>query len=167
MKNRALYSYRTDRRVPSFDDTAPLLIFDGVCVLCSSGVQWMLKRDPEGKTRFAAIQDEIPRALYAHYGLDADQFDSFMVLADGRPHLKWAGAIAAARTLPAPWSWLAVAGRLVPGFIGDALYDVVQRNRLRWFGRRSDCMVPSEKTAGRFLGRAEHPGRLPVRAAAD
>ncbi len=145
------YSYRVDALVPPFDDSAPLLIFDGKCVLCSSGVQWMLKRDPEGETKFAAIQDEIPRALYAHYGLDADQFDTFMVLADGRPHLRWAGAIAAARTLPAPWVWLGQAGRIVPGFIGDAVYDFVQRNRIGWFGRRETCFVPPETARRRFL----------------
>lgn len=151
MRRNTPYSYRDDPRVPPFDDSAPLLIFDGNCVLCSSSVQWMLRRDPEGETKFAAIQDEIPRALYAHYGLDADQFDTFMVLADGRPRLKWAGAIAAARALPAPWSWLAVAGRLVPGSIGDAIYDLVQRNRIGWFGRPDACFVPPESARRRFL----------------
>lgn len=146
-----LYSYRTDPAVPPFDDAAPLLIFDGACVMCLAGVQWMLARDPVGETKFAAIQDEIPRALYAHYGLDADQFDTFMVLADGRPHLKWAGAIAAARTLPAPWSWLGQAGRLVPPFIGNAIYDFVQRNRIGWFGRRETCFAPPETARPRFL----------------
>jgi predicted DCC family thiol-disulfide oxidoreductase YuxK len=148
---RKAYSYRTDPSVPPFDDAAPLLIFDGKCVLCSSGVQWMLKRDPDGATRFAAIQEEIPRALYAHYDLDADQFDTFMVLAEGRPHLKWAGALAAARTMPAPWSWLGQAGRLVPAALGDRLYDILQRNRLTWFGRRETCLVPSPADRRRFL----------------
>lgn len=151
MKKIESYSYRTDPAVPPFDDAAPLLIFDGRCVLCSSGVQWMLLRDPDGATRFAAIEEEVPRALYAHYDLDADQFDTFMVLTDGMPHLKWAGVLAAARTLPAPWSWLGQAGRLVPAFIGDVLYDIVQRNRLKWFGRRSACFIPSAHEKERFL----------------
>lgn len=145
------YSYRSDPAVPTFDDAAPLLVFDGDCVMCSAGVQWMLARDPHGETRFAAIQEEIPRALYAHYHLDADRFDTFMVLKDGRPHVRWAGVLAAARTLPAPWSWLGSAGRLVPGFVGDALYDFVQRNRIGWFGRRETCFIPSPTYSTRFL----------------
>ncbi len=96
------YSYRDDPEVPAFDDSHPMVIFDGVCVLCSSGVQWMLDRDPRGQSRFAVIQDPLPRALYRHYGLDADAFDTFMVLSDGLPHTKWAGALAAARTMPNP-----------------------------------------------------------------
>jgi len=145
------YSYRSDPRVPPFDDTEPLLIFDGHCVLCSQGVQWMLARDPGGTTRFAAIQAPIPRALYHHYNLDADAFDTFMVLAGGRPYTRWSGALAAARTMPAPWSWLGSLGRIVPDVIGDRLYDWLQRNRFRWFGQRKACFMPDATQSHRFL----------------
>ncbi|MBN9247873.1 MAG: DUF393 domain-containing protein, partial [Hyphomicrobium sp.] len=64
MKPFKAYSYRDDPAVPSFDDTRPLIIFDGLCVLCSGGVQWMLDRDPAGRSQFAVIQDPLPKALY-------------------------------------------------------------------------------------------------------
>lgn len=145
------YSYRHDTSVPSFDDSKPLIIFDGYCVLCSSGVQWMMARDPEGETVFAAISHEVPHALYRHYGLDAEAFDTFMVLVNGVPHLRWRGVCAAARLMPAPWKWLGSLGRFVPGFIGDALYDFVQRNRINWFGAREACYAPQPQTRKRFL----------------
>ena len=145
------YSYRADPQVPKFDDSRPLLIFDGHCVLCSDGVNWMLDRDPEGTSRFAAIQEPIPRALYRHYDLDADRFDTFMVLAGGRPYTRWSGALAAARTMPAPWSWLGYLGRIVPDVIGDRVYDWVQRNRLNWFGSREACFRPDATQSHRFL----------------
>jgi predicted DCC family thiol-disulfide oxidoreductase YuxK len=148
---RTAYSYRDDPDVPDFDDSAPLIIFDGFCVLCSRGVQWVLARDPGGASRFAAIQEPIPRALYRHYNLDADRFDTFMVIADGAAHLRWAGVLAAARTLPAPWRQLGALGRLVPNFIGDRIYDWVQRNRLRWFGGRDVCFAPTDAERRRFL----------------
>ncbi|MBS0233509.1 MAG: DUF393 domain-containing protein [Proteobacteria bacterium] len=145
------YSYRNDPTVPAFDDGRPLVIFDGLCVLCSGGVQWMLDRDPEGESRFALIQDALPRALYRHYGLDADAFDTFMVLQDGLPYTRWAGVLAAARTLPQPWRGLGYAGRILPDAIGNRIYDWVQRNRLRWFGTRAVCRRPSERETGRFF----------------
>ena len=145
------FSYRADPAVPLFDDGPPLIIFDGHCVLCSSGVQWMLARDPDGASRFAAIQTPVPRALYAHFGLDADRFDTFMVLQDGRAYVRWAGLLAAARTMPAPWCWLGSLGRVVPGVIGDPIYDWVQRNRLRWFGSRAVCFVPEPKSKARIV----------------
>lgn len=145
------YSYRDDRNVPKFDDAAPLIIFDGMCVLCSSGVHWMLARDPNGRSKFAAIQDPVPRALYRHYNLSADSFDTFMVLADGQPHTRWRGVLAAGRTLPQPWRLLASLCHVVPAAIGDGIYDWVQRNRIRWFGRRDTCLVADAKHRKRFL----------------
>ncbi|MBS0240490.1 MAG: DUF393 domain-containing protein [Proteobacteria bacterium] len=145
------YSYRNDPAVPRFDDTRPLIIFDGLCVLCSGGVQWMLDRDPAGRSQFAVIQDPLPKALYAHYKLDADAFDTFMVLRDGLPFTRWAGAMAAAETMPQPWRGLGHVGRFVPGVIGDRIYDWVQRNRFKWFGRRDVCRRPSALEASRFL----------------
>ncbi|MFA5958403.1 thiol-disulfide oxidoreductase DCC family protein [Hyphomicrobium sp.] len=145
------YSYRNDPAVPAFDDARPIVIFDGLCVLCSRGVQWMLDRDPMGKSRFAVIQDPLARALYGHYGLDAEAFDTFMVLTDGLPHTRWAGVLAAAKSMPQPWRALGVAGRIVPDAIGDRVYDWVQRNRLTWFGQRSTCRRPEGGEAQRFL----------------
>ena len=145
------YSYRDDPAVPAFDDSSPIVVFDGLCVLCSSGVAWMMRRDPTGTTRFAVIQDPVPRALYRHYGLDADAFDTFMVLSEGVPYTRWSGVLAAARTMPQPWRGLAAAGRLIPDIIGDRLYDWVQRHRLQWFGSRNVCRRPSEAEKARFL----------------
>jgi predicted DCC family thiol-disulfide oxidoreductase YuxK len=149
------YTYRTDANGPSFDDSTPLIIFDGECVLCSGGVQWMIARDPQGDAKFAAIQEPVPRALYTHYQLDPDAFDTFMVLVDGVPYLRWRGLCAAARLMPAPWKWLGALGRIVPDFNGDAIYDFVQRNRIGWFGKRDACLAPDEAMRSRFLTPAQ------------
>jgi len=145
------FSYRADPTVPAFDDGAPLMIFDGYCVLCSSGVQWMLKRDPKGATRFIVVQSPLARALYQHYGIDPDKFDTFMVLKDGVPRLRYAGWLEALKTMPAPWRWLGHAGVIVPSFIGDAAYDFIQRKRFAWFGKRETCLAPDEAARARFL----------------
>ena len=145
------YSYRNDPSIPPFDDGTPIIIFDGMCVLCSTGVQWMLARDTAGSSRVAAIQDPIPQALYRHFGLNAETFDTFMVLSDGVATTKWAGVLAAARTLPPPWRWLAYFGCAVPNVTGDPVYDWVQRNRFRWFGRRQTCLRPDAADNRRFL----------------
>ncbi|MFA5949600.1 MAG: DCC1-like thiol-disulfide oxidoreductase family protein [Hyphomicrobium sp.] len=147
----APHSYRNDPAVPRFDDSRPLIIFDGKCVLCSEGVQWLLARDPDGTTHFAAVQEAIPQAIYRHYGLDAERYDTFMVLRDGRPYTKWAATCAAARTMPAPWRWLGHVGRIIPDVLGNRLYDWIQRNRIRWFGARETCFRGEARHAARFL----------------
>jgi predicted DCC family thiol-disulfide oxidoreductase YuxK len=150
-RKKTPFSYRFDSAVPPFDDSAPIIIFDGLCVLCSSGVGWMLARDRTGVSRFAVIQDAIPQAIYRHYGLDAAAFDTFMVLENGNAHIKWDGVLAAARTLPQPYRFLGVLGRIVPRALGDVVYDFVQRHRLSWFGSRTTCRKPTEQEKSRFL----------------
>lgn len=147
----AAFSYRADPAVPAFDDSKPLMVFDGVCVLCSEGVRWMLRRDPEGETKFITVQSPLARALYQHYRLDPDRFDTFMILKDGVPHYRYRGWLEAAKTMPTPWRWLGLAGHIVPESIGDFSYDIIQRNRFRWFGRRAACLTPDAATAARFL----------------
>ncbi|MBA2124785.1 hypothetical protein DLM45_00915 [Hyphomicrobium methylovorum] len=161
---RLPYSYRNDPAVPPFDDTSPLVIFDGHCVLCSAGIDWMLARDPDGTSRFAVIQDAIPRALYDHYGFDANTFDTFMVLDRGMPYTRWQGVIAAGRTLPWPWAVLSAIARLVPNAIGDHLYDWVQRHRISWFGARDVCRRPNEKERARFLNSDGNPAWVAIPA---
>lgn len=145
------YSYRDDRTVPAFDDATPLMIFDGYCVLCSGGVRWMMKRDAHGAARFLAVQSPLARALYVHYGLDPDRFDTFLVLKDGVAYSKWRGWLEAAKTMPPPWKWLGVAGHIAPRPLGDAIYDLVQRNRFNWFGKREVCLAPNSAEKPRFL----------------
>jgi predicted DCC family thiol-disulfide oxidoreductase YuxK len=112
----------------------------------------MLAHDRAGTSRFTAIQSEVPRALYRHFGLDPDCFETFMVLSGGVPYVRWAGLLAAGRTMPAPWSWLGMLGRLISSVIGDRIYDIIQRNRFGWFGRRDVCLTPSAEFKWRFLG---------------
>jgi len=149
--NRQPFSYRTDPTVPAFDDSEPLFIFDGVCVLCSEGVKWVMRCDPKGSSKFITVQSPLARALYAHYEIDPDEFDTFMLLKDGRPYYRYRGWLETAKIMPAPWKWLGYAGHILPEFIGDFFYDIIQRNRYDWFGKRETCLVPDAATVARFL----------------
>lgn len=145
---RVAYSYRADPCVPSFPDDLPLILFDGECVMCSAGAQFVLRRDRAGLHRLAVTQSPLGRALYAHYGLDADATN--LLIADGRAYTRSAAVIGVARRLGWPWSLLSV-GRVVPRFARDSLYGLVARNRIRWFGRREVCLTPPPDAADRFL----------------
>lgn len=145
------YGYRKDPDVPSFPDDRPVLIFDGKCVLCSGFAQFVMRHDPEKRFRFLAAQTALGEALYAHLGLDTQDYASNILLDDGRAYLKWASAVRVGAYLGFPWSWLAAAGRLVPRAIGDRLYDLVARNRFRLFGGREECYLPSSAEKDRFI----------------
>jgi predicted DCC family thiol-disulfide oxidoreductase YuxK len=148
---RKPYSWRDDPSVPDFADDRPILIFDGHCVLCSSFAQFILRHDRERRFRLMAAQTDLGAALYRHFGLNPTDYETNILLENGRVWLKSEGSIRIFERLGLPWSLMAV-GRLLPSPIRDRLYEVIARNRLRWFGRRVTCYRPDPSQADRFLG---------------
>lgn len=145
------YSYRADPAVPAFPDDRPIVVVDGLCVLCSGFARFVLTHDRRGRYRLVTAQSPLGAALYGHYGLRGTDYDSNILLADGRIWLKSEGSIRIFEGLGFPWS-MAAAVRLLPRAVRDRLYDVVARNRYRWFGTRATCFVPEPHQADRLLG---------------
>lgn len=148
---QADYSYRQDRAVPAFADDKPLIVFDGECVFCSAWVQFALKHDKAERYRFLAAQTPLGEALYRHYGLDERDYETNILVENGRAFFKSDGSIRMVAGLGAPWSAVRVF-RLLPRKLADRLYEFVARNRLRIAGRRATCYVPTPEQRGRFLG---------------
>ena len=90
---QAQYSYRQDADVPDFADDRPLIVFDGECVFCSAWVQFALKHDKAERYRFLAAQTPLGEALYRHYGLDDRDYETNILIEDGRAFFKSDGSI--------------------------------------------------------------------------
>ena len=127
-----------------------IVLFDGVCTLCDGLVQFLIRQDPLGRLRFCTMQSDAGRTLLGARGFDPDALDTFVLLDGSRTLTSGDAALAIARLLPAPWSWLA-AGRILPRPLRDVLYRIVARNRYAWFGRRDTCFVPTPEIRSRFL----------------
>jgi predicted DCC family thiol-disulfide oxidoreductase YuxK len=144
------YSYRADPAVPTFPDDKVLVVFDGVCVLCSGFAKFILKRDTVFAFRLTTAQSPLGQALYRHYGLDTQEFETNLVIADGRAHGKLDSVAVTGERLGGPWRTLALL-RLLPRPLADWLYDRVARNRYALFGRADSCMIPPPRWRERFL----------------
>jgi predicted DCC family thiol-disulfide oxidoreductase YuxK len=136
--------------MPRFDDSHPIVIFDGHCMLCSGFVRFALRQDRKQKLRFLAAQTLLGSALYAHFGLRTDEYDTYVLLEHQQARVKSDAALRIFGLVGFPWSMICV-GRVLPRGIRDSLYDWVARNRIRWFGRRETCYAPTESDKGRFL----------------
>jgi len=144
------FSYRDDPDVPSFPDDKPVIIFDGVCIMCSAFARFILRRDRAARYRLLPAQTDLGRALYNHYGLDPVNFETNVLIEDGMAYFKSTGSIRILTGLGLPWS-LAAALSVVPAPWRDSAYERIARNRYRWFGRRATCIVPTEAEKARFL----------------
>jgi len=129
----------------------PVIIYDGRCRMCSGFVRFVLRCDRRDCFRFIAAQSSLGAAIYRHYGLDPVDYETNILLADGKAWLKSESSIRIFEHLGFPWSMLA-AGRLLPLGIRDALYEVIARNRLRWFGVRPVCYLLEPDHESKFLG---------------
>ena len=148
---RAAYSYRRDPAVPEFPDDRPIIIFDGYCALCSGWAQFVLRHDRHGKYRLLRAQSPLGRAIYVHYGLDPEDYETNILIAEGVGWFKSEGSIRMAEGMGLPWS-LAAGFRILPHPLRDRLYAFVACNRLRLFGKRETCYVPKAGDEDRFLG---------------
>jgi predicted DCC family thiol-disulfide oxidoreductase YuxK len=147
----APYDYRTDPAVPRFADDRPIIIFDGKCVLCSWFARFVLRTDRTRHFRLLAAQSPLGTALYKHFGLDPIGYETYVLLADGKAFFRSEASIRIFAGLGTPWSAVAILGRLIPLSLRDGLYNVIARNRLRWFGAREQCYLPDPSQADRFI----------------
>jgi predicted DCC family thiol-disulfide oxidoreductase YuxK len=127
-----------------------LVLFDGVCNLCNSSVNFIIDRDPAGYFKFAALQDETVASLLARFDLSTDYLDSVVLLEEGRCYRESTAALRIARRLRGGWP-LFYAFIVVPRPVRDVVYGWIARNRYRWFGKRDTCRIPTPELRERFL----------------
>jgi predicted DCC family thiol-disulfide oxidoreductase YuxK len=128
----------------------PVVLFDGVCNLCNSSVQFIIARDPSARFRFATLQSPTAQRLIEESGAGSPLPDSIVLLENGKLYTRSTAALRIARRLQFPWPLL-YAWIVVPRLLRDVAYDWIARNRYRWFGKRDACMMPTPELRARFL----------------
>ena len=147
----APYGWRSNPAVPAFPDDRPLIVFDGVCVLCSAFARFVAERDGAGRIRFVAAQSSLGQALLAHNELDPVDLESNLLIEAGRASAKLEAVAGILRRLG--WRWRLAANLILlpPPRLRDWLYDRVARNRYAVFGRRESCVMPGPGWRARIL----------------
>ncbi len=136
-------------------DSTATVLYDGDCALCDATVRFVLANDPSAHFRFAAIGSAAGARILGAFGRLAATTTSIVVIDAAGLHERSGAALRIARGLRRPWCWFAVLA-IVPAGMRDRLYDLVARNRYRWFGRRVACELPSAAERARFIDAAEH-----------
>lgn len=128
-----------------------LVVFDGVCIFCSGFARAIMRLDRHDRFRFATAQSPLGEALFRHFGLPIDDYETNLVLVDGVAYQRLDGFIAAMAALGWPWRAARLL-RLLPAGLRDSLYGLIARNRYRIFGRRAQCEIPSKAFRERLVG---------------
>jgi predicted DCC family thiol-disulfide oxidoreductase YuxK len=147
---REPYSYRADPNVPAFPDDKPVIVFDGHCAMCSAWARFVIRHDTQGRFRLLPAQTPLGRALYLHYGLDHENYETNLLIEGGRVHVKSQSTIRMLRGLGRPWSVARIC-EVLPRSALDWLYERIARNRFRLFGRTDACFLSAPGASDRFL----------------
>lgn len=127
-----------------------IILFDGVCNFCNNSINFVMDRDTKGVFKFASLQSDIGQELLKQKGLKTSDFDSIVLFKNGTVYQKSDAALEIARELNGLWSWLYIF-KIVPRFIRDFFYNIIARNRYRWFGKTEACRLPTPELRARFL----------------
>jgi predicted DCC family thiol-disulfide oxidoreductase YuxK len=127
-----------------------IVVFDGVCNLCSHSVRFILRHEASSHLKFAPMQSPAGARLLKEFGFSTDDVKTFVVVVNGKVHVRSDAAIQISKHLRGVWKLSGVVW-IIPRPIRDWLYDVVARNRYRWFGKKEVCMVPTPEVRSRFL----------------
>lgn len=128
----------------------PVILFDGVCNLCNGSVQYVIRHDKEGYYRFASLQSQAGQQFLRQYNLPAQDFNSFVLIEDGKVYTRSTAALKVAKKLSGMVKLL-YGFIIVPAFIRDGVYNLISRNRYKWFGKKDSCMIPTPALKQRFL----------------
>ena len=128
----------------------PLIVFDGVCHLCTGFVHFVIRWDRDALFQFLPAQSPRGEALYAHMGLKSGDWDSNLLVIEGRVYTELDAFIEITRCFGGLWRLMPIL-YAIPRPLRDWLYNRLARNRYDWFGKRDACYLPPPELASRFL----------------
>jgi predicted DCC family thiol-disulfide oxidoreductase YuxK len=129
---------------------SPLVLFDGVCNLCSRTVIFIIKRDSQKIFKFASLQSSVGQDLLKKFNLPPDILETFLLIENDACYMRSTAALKIAKRLRRPWPLLYVF-IIVPKFMRDFIYNLIARNRYKLFGKRTECFVPTNDIKARFI----------------
>lgn len=128
-----------------------VILFDGVCNLCNSSINFVLDRDKKKKFIFASLQSNAGKELLEfHHIQQLEHYDSILLIKDHKIYKKSSAALEIAKGLSGGWKFFYVF-KIIPRFIRDIFYDLIAKNRYRLFGKSDTCRVPEPEIKSRFI----------------
>ena len=119
-----------------------IILFDGVCNLCNTSINFVIKNDKKRVFRFAPIQTNFGKTTLKKYHINTKDTDSIILIDEDKNYIKSTAALYIAKELSGAYPLL-FCFMIVPKFIRNWIYDFVAKNRYKWFGKKVSCMIPT------------------------
>lgn len=126
-----------------------IILFDGVCNLCNNTVMFLIKHDKNNQLHFAAQQTSAGEKIINQYHI-TDNHQSVIFIKNELVYFK-SDAIIEIGKLLTGWPRILVVGVVLPAFFRNWLYDLIAKNRYKFFGKREFCSVSSKELEHKFI----------------
>ncbi len=126
-----------------------IILFDGVCNLCDSSVQFVIKHDKKDVFRFVQLQSELGQKIIRHIG--ASNIDSTILYEPGKAYYHKSDVAFKIIKETNGIHKILLVFSILPKSILDHIYDYVARKRYKWFGKKESCMIPTPELQSKFL----------------
>jgi predicted DCC family thiol-disulfide oxidoreductase YuxK len=127
-----------------------IILFDGVCNVCTGAVQFVIKKDQKNHFRFASLQSQQGQNILIRHQLPVNDFNSFVLVENEKVYTRSDAALKVTKNLSGLWPLL-YGFIVVPKFIRDGIYNLIAKNRYKWFGKKDSCMIPTPEIMAKFL----------------
>lgn len=129
-----------------------LILFDGVCNLCNNSVLFVIKHDEKNKFLYAPLQSEIGKIVLDQFKIDTTEIDSILLFNPklNQLKIKSSAALLIAKELNFPINIMSIF-LILPNFLRNWIYDIIAKNRYKWFGKKETCMIPTPELQAKFL----------------
>jgi predicted DCC family thiol-disulfide oxidoreductase YuxK len=127
-----------------------IVLFDGVCNFCDSSINRIIRHDKKDKFLFAPLQSEIGKKLAEQYSINTEKIDSIILIENNNAYTKSSAILRISRHLNRLYP-LMFGFMIIPAFIRNAVYDLIARNRYKWFGKKDTCMIPTAEVRSKFI----------------
>jgi len=131
-------------------DKFKIILFDGVCNLCNSSVNFIIDNDHKNVFKFTSLQSEKGIDLLKKYDLLDKNIDSVILVENDKAYVKSDAALKIAKTLGGKYKMF-YGLIILPAFIRNFFYDIIAKNRYKWFGKKDSCRIPTLELKSKFL----------------
>ena len=141
-----------DKKITSknIESDAPIILYDGICNLCTKSVQFIIRRDSQKQFRFASLQSSFADAYVKKFGKEHEHLTSMILIIGKQVYRQSTAALLTAKRLDGFWSLLTIF-LLIPRPIRDHTYDLIAAYRYHIFGKTDSCWKPTPDLSDRFI----------------
>ncbi|MFY0631134.1 MAG: DUF393 domain-containing protein [Flavobacteriaceae bacterium] len=135
-----------------FTRNKKIILFDGICNLCNDSVIKVIKKDSKNVFLFAALQSNTGKQITKYLKINPSKIDSIILFEPetGNYYIKSSAALRIMKEFSGIWKLMQIF-TLLPNRFNNIFYDLVARNRYKWFGKKESCMIPTPELKAKFL----------------